>query len=110
MVSVHIGKEILGESRKHWIDNIFGFLKKMHNTGTLICPISRSKLPTVTNILPAKFLFEVKIINIAHFYELNSRFFANSLRQLEGIGFKASFAHEDDNNSFRFMIVIIILE
>ena len=107
---VHVGKAISGELREHWIDTMFGAYNKMHNTGTLSCPLLKSLLPKDTKILPSKLSFEVKITDIAHFYELKTRFCANGSRQLEGIDFEVSFAPVADADSLRFMITIATSE
>ena len=107
---IHVGKAISGELREHWIDTMFGAYDKMHNTGTLSCPLLKTSLPKGTKILPAKLSFEVKITDIAHFYELKTRFCANGSRQLEGIDFEVSFAPVADADSLRFMIALATSE
>lgn len=69
----HVGQTLNSDIRSHWIECIFNYFDKMHNSGSLSCPFLRIKIPKGKKVLPTRLSFEVKLTDVLDFYEIKVR-------------------------------------
>ena len=72
-----MGEALNSNIRSYWIEFLFNYFDKIHNSGTLRCPFPRSNVLKRKQFLRTRFSFEVKLTDVLDFYEIKVRMRAN---------------------------------
>ena len=68
----HIGTALKSKNVDDWINCLYTAYDKMHKTGTLSLPFSKTFLDSETPIIQPRLICEVKITDSDNYYELKT--------------------------------------
>ena len=63
----YMGEALNSNIRSYWIEFLFNYFDKIHNSGTLRCPFPWSNVLKRKKFLPTRFSFEVKLTDVLDF-------------------------------------------
>ena len=73
----HVGEALKSELREYWIQCIYNYYDKTHNSTLLSCLLPRKMMQNKKKMLPVRLSFEVNIIDVIDLYELKCRICTN---------------------------------